>query len=661
MLLAPGEAIFRDVPAEFLSPFPSEDAQASEKFQALQAAADADDVKLNESLAVRQQGRAFASALAILNKTKAVNVGDLLTDWLPRVAWFEAGKVGGDVVQGLFGEVPWGRLSSLAPDEVVKVMGGAGLNVAMSALSAVPVYGQVAAALVGAGKLMYRLYKEKNTEGVKLALPWSTYSRDTDEDLLKLLRDTVFRETDWTSIFAPPFDLEPWRVSLYGTEKKPKGLILIPTKGKEAAWSSSGVGCMPGTFRVAGQIQGVPQKLPEAPLVRHIMRPKGITPREVPIFWRQELTACGDFLPSIAQLGAATWQQVQCSGNPDMYKIRVSALEKGWRDYFSNLWSTAQAQMIDAWKEIGGIVGTDPIQAANLVGQLVEPYLCHRLTPESPWQLGVPAGWRPFPLFHEKIFSAGPVYPDHRNACLFVEEAYPGPKEGEPYWPYGVRTLKEHKKLRAGGFQQYTTPATDFPPIGYKCTAYPPRELAGAEWGSPYEVFIKPQLDALAKRQRDCLASTLVCAYVRPVGYEGLATYAAFAGKAGEELRERCLDIREQLLKNDARFMVNLKDVHDIDPKFEKKLRDSGVSNSPGQMSAAQFNLKAAGGVVEAPEPAEAPPVGGGVAFGDLVGPDEGGSGGLIAGLLGGGLVLGGGLAALMNRGGGRRHGKIRR
>jgi hypothetical protein len=145
---------------------------------------------------------------------------------------------------------------------------------------------------------------------------------------------------------------------------------------------------------------------------------------------------------------------------------------------------------------------------------------------------------------------------------------------------------------------------------------WPPPEAAAAEYAPVYETFIKPAVQALRDRQVRCLSSTLVCAYTRPVAVDKLPAYAAF--DKNPKLRQLCLDVREKLLKHDARFMVNLKDVDDIDPKFAAALRKSGVNNSFGQKQGVRDRLSAADLTGDdAPMP-PAPPPGGGVAFEDL-------------------------------------------
>jgi len=150
---------------------------------------------------------------------------------------------------------------------------------------------------------------------------------------------------------------------------------------------------------------------------------------------------------------------------------------------------------------------------------------------------------------------------------------------------------------------------------------WPTPEAAAAEYAPVYETLIRPAVQALLKRQIQCLRSTLVCAYTRPVAVDNKPAYAAFA--KSPLLRKLCLDVREQLLKHDARFLVNLRDVDDIDPKFAAELRKSGVNNSIGQKQAGLGRLNDADLTGDdAPMP-PAPQIGGGVAFEHFAPPPE--------------------------------------
>jgi hypothetical protein len=597
--------MFAQVPDEFFSPFPSNDSLMSGKYQALTRATS----KLSEELATMQQAKAFNITLQILQKTRATKAGDLLTDWLPEIAWFKE-EAGVKLLQGIFAEVPWTKTSD--PQQLVEDMGRVGLDVALTAMAAVPIYGTIASALVSGGRLLYRLMAAH--EEKVLALPWAEYSKDTDEEICTQLRDDVFPEFDWTTIFLPPFDDVPWRIG----EAKEKGLVFGPlrTGDKDLAWSVN-YGCMPGTLRVAGQTQSIVTQPGDVAshLVRNLRHPKGVTPKTVPIDWRSTVIACGDYFPSLAQVGAVTWQQCMRAGSPVMYCLDVEAIDTAWKNYWDNFYASAW----DVYRNAGPLLKIPPFfqfQATRLASELVEPYICVRRTPTSDWQLGIPfGGFRPNALVHPGIFKHGAAEKDFRNPCLFVETDT-AKKASRYNWPYGGKP-EQHGSLRGGRYAYNTTPATtEAPPDGYRCMPWPPPEAAAAEYAPVYETFIKPAVQALRDRQVRCLSSTLVCAYTRPVAVDKLPAYAAF--DKNPKLRQLCLDVREKLLKHDARFMVNLKDVDDIDPKFAAALRKSGVNNSFGQKQGVRDRLGAADLTGDdAPMP-PAPPPGGGVAFQDL-------------------------------------------
>ena len=247
------------------------------------------------------------------------------------------------------------------------------------------------------------------------------------------------------------------------------------------------------------------------------------------------------------------------------------------------------------------------------MGELVEPYICTRRTPGSPWELGVPFGaFRPNALVHPGIFKEGAAEKDVRNPCAWVETDT-ARKKGHPDWPYGGKPV-QHKSLRGTRYASNTSPATNKPaPEGYRCMPWPTPEAAAAEYAPVYETLIKPAVQALRERQVHCLRSTLVCAYTRPVALEKKPAYAAF--DRSPTLQKLCLDVRAQLLKHDARFLVNLKDVDDIDPPFAAELRKSGVNNSFGQKQVGLGRMSAAGLTGDdAPMPPP-PQIAGGVAF----------------------------------------------
>jgi hypothetical protein len=70
---------------------------------------------------------------------------------------------------------------------------------------------------------------------------------------------------------------------------------------------------------------------------------------------------------------------------------------------------------------------------------------------------------------------------------------------------------------------------------------------------------------------------------VRPDPVDGKEAHGAF--RSNKALHDKCIAVRKLLLGHEARFRVNLKDAEDADPAFAKRLRESGVNNSPMQLS----------------------------------------------------------------------------
>ena len=298
-----------------------------------------------------------------------------------------------------------------------------------------------------------------------------------------------------------------------------------------------------------------------------------------------------------------------------MYCLDVDAIDSAWKNYWDNFYASAW----DVYRNAGPLLKIPPFMqflATRIASELIEPYICVRRTPTSPWQLGIPFGaFRPNALVHPGIFKQGPAEKEFRNPCAWVETDT-AKKKDHPDWPYGGKP-DQHSSLRGTRYATTTSPATTKPPPdGYRCMPWPAPEAAAAEYAPVYETLIKPAVQALRERQIRCLSSTLVCAYTRPVALDKKPAYAAFEKSA--KLRTLCLDMREKLLKHDARFLVNLKDVDDIDPKFADALRKSGVNNSFGQKQSIRDRLGAADLTGDdAPLP-PAPPPGGGVAFENL-------------------------------------------
>jgi hypothetical protein len=616
MRLLPDDPIFGKTLDDYESPFPSDDSMLDVKYNMLLSKKDGDNFNtIGEKLSMINQGRAFSSALAIANKTKSTTVGDLLTDWLPKTAWMEGRD--NNLVRGLFATVPWKAITSLNVESIALAMTDSGLNIAMTALSAIPIYGQIASGILKAGTALFNIMSTRNS-GQEYSLPFSEYSRDSDEDRIRLANDIIFNSTNWTDLFRPPFEINaPWKIASvdrksnrWGKTFDVSGFVFIPTMDNQPAWNDSGWGCMPGTFRVLGQIQQSKQEFPLSPELNRKINSDYHYP------WKYKLINCGDYFPSLAQLGAAIWQQSMTAGNPDMYKINTYQLEYEWEAFFQNLYSTANYE-IDHHN-----LGVSPALGAseNVASQMVEPFLCYKFNKnDDSWTWGTPNFFRPNQYYHKEFFSKngkykGPVPLALRNSCLFVEEDL---KKGKNhFWPYSTN----QKQLTDYLANSPVKPATKNPPKGYRCISFPTKEDSALIWSNPYDAIIKPAILALRARQIACLKSTLVCAYTsleyaafKNTGNTGLDGLGKILGLIGLHT-----DMQQTLLNDNARFVVNLKDVKSINPTFEKKLTQSGVNNSVSQMSTAKFGLKSAIGNNNTDPIPDAPANTGGIPFGDL-------------------------------------------
>ncbi len=574
-ILSPGDPIFAQVlKGEYQSPFPSQDALLDLKFAALLKGIDPGS---GETLAAqvlsRAQAVAWQQALGLANKTKATLLGDIPSAWLPKLAFAskEQSALGGGlaVMQGLWAEVAFPE--STDPTRLALAVAQVGLDVALDFVGAVPLVGGLMKFIVNLGDMLARLFGSQIPAPVKkLLLPWGTYSQDTDEDLVKTMIHQGYGKVNWTGMFLPPFDTSvPWSLVIGVKDKQELGMMWVPWKGGLAT-STEGLGCMPGTFRVAGYVQApfVPQEQ-DARLLRYfsdatLMR------------WGRVLTDQGEFFPATAQTGVLAWQQAQKPGSPDMYKLDCAALEAAWTAYFDQFFDSLWRQYRDndEW-----------------IGEFAAPYLAVRagklrLGWRDPENLAATEIHRPHPapLITPEIFKNGPGSPATRNACLYFESKK-GPAGDYPPGSFSTGGSLAYKYetvdgriTRSGG---PAWPPGKPLPKGQRCVPWPtPQELL-VRYERPDTAFILPAVRRLQVLQARCLQSTLVSAYVRPVAVAGLPAYAAFA--ASPSLRDECLAIRQKLLTHQARYLVDLRDVKDIDPAFEQQLRAAGVTNSPMQ------------------------------------------------------------------------------
>jgi hypothetical protein len=398
MLLDPNREIFQNVPTTFQSPFASNDSRLSEKYQAIsRAAGDAKNlISIGERLLCQQQAQAWRDGVALVNYSKAVVVGDILVETLPKVAWISKG--GGPA--GLFAKVPFPQTTN--PEKLGQALASVALDVAIKAISSVPIVGQILGAVVQVALFIYRLFTAPKESEPELMIPWATYSDRVDEEIVKnFLWQYFAQNVDWTAIWLPPYELAAWELHKAARDGKEYkgGQVWAPLLGGEIPYAQGQLGCIPNTVRVAGHLQRIPGGAPVEALRRHWLAWGEIS-------WGGIVTNVGDFFPSTGQVAGGMWKQAERPGNPDMYKVDARAIKSAWEDYFG--------QFFDS--------GFSLYKSDASIGELLAPYICVVLDNQP--RLGIPNLMRPHPapFVTPSIFKQGPGMSETRTDCLFVEE-----------------------------------------------------------------------------------------------------------------------------------------------------------------------------------------------------------------------------------------------
>jgi hypothetical protein len=255
MLLNPNLEIFRGVPQTYQSPFPSSDSYLSPKYQAIsQAAGDAKNlVSIGERLLCQQQAQAWRDGLALVNFAKATAVGDILSESLSKVAWVS--KSG---PAGLFANVAFPQTTD--PSKLALALANVALDVAIAAISSIPIVGQILGAVVQVARFLFRIFTAPKEAEPELLLPWSVYSDKVDEDFVKNFLWKFFAQgVDWTSIWLPPYELAPWELHKAARDGKEYkgGQVWAPLINGEIPYAQGQLGCIPNTVRVAGHLQRI--------------------------------------------------------------------------------------------------------------------------------------------------------------------------------------------------------------------------------------------------------------------------------------------------------------------------------------------------------------------------------------------------------------------
>ena len=595
MIIDPNNRLFDRVPDVYLSPFPGEEAQADSAFRALlERAQSGSQTNVGEALISQAGAEAWNQATQLLWKKKATLSGDVLGEVWGKVAWINPKT---DAIAGLLAEVPFALTAD--PAQLLGAMASVAIDLALNAISAIPVAGWIIGIVVGIGKALAGLFKGLAASDAlapeqRARLPWGRYNRDVDQEWVRTFINIDGPGVDWTPMFAPPTKAVSWSL-LDGVEKEGKtvlGQVLAPFTNKTVAYNGM-YGCIPGTFRVAG-------------LLQYRGRPQGAAAslrfyNDATLIHRYgDFTQTGDFFPALQQLAGATWQQV-AAGGPDAYKVDCAKLETMWRDWFTALYTSAMEQGY---------------------GDYLLPYLAREVHGE--WRLGANASGiicpnatdgSIVPLVTDGTFKTGALATAaSRTPCMFTE--------GEVN---GVRVDGNdlaRKWLRDAKTGAYTAP----PPSPYMngkgrfCVPWPPGDLLLSKYRRADDAIITPAVQAVAQLQRRRLSRSLDCAYVRPVAVDGRPAYAAFAGPGNAALRDYCIEMRKRLLTHPDRMKVEYETVLEVDKEYADALRTAGVPTTAMQRATAMAKFGAnpkAGQPLDPKQPAPARPLPsqGGLAF----------------------------------------------
>lgn len=587
-----GSPIFDQLPTQFESFFPSEESFADGKLASVFARAGGSGA----DLLTRVQAESITQGLQLVQQQKAVLVGDFLTSRMPDLVGFATDMWGQKVPRGLFASVPFP--ASAIEDPLLNAMAGVGLNLALNAISAIPIVGKIIGLIVNIGMALARLFKAQDAdpELPPLLVPWSKYSRALDEDLVnKGLILTTAGRVDWTHVWLPGLG-GAWsyeRASDGGGKEMPGARVFAPLDGKQVGWSRGvGLGAIPNTLRVAGPVQTlVDNRLRDLAYsgdqeaksqynlqMRYILRGDERKKAEGLGVYNELLRPptvidTGAFYPAFSGIAGQLWQQVQQRGNPDMFKVQANTVRDAWQEYWGAFFEDAFGILAGLMKKKSGD------DQAHWLWAALAPYICVIQQNGKSVTLGMAGIDRvhPGPLITPKIFTKGygPGTPELRTPALYAE----------------IKTERGWDQLEGPG--DMAVLGSDGRFVGHaRSSGFPKgRECRAVPWPSGVELFsyyqrpdqaiTTPACDALRRAQLRSLETTLVCAYVRPVDIQGMPAYAAFTDKDAT-LRTRCLELREILLKHDARFDVDLADVDAVDPDYAALLRKSGVGKVGG-------------------------------------------------------------------------------
>lgn len=593
MKIDPNSRLFDRVPDLFQSPFPGADAYADDAFQALLARAveTGPGRTIGQELITQAGAQAWNQATQMLWKTKATQAGDLLGEIWSKVAWIDTKK---DSIAGVLAQVPFPLTTD--PQQLVGAIAGVALDLALNAVTAVPVVGWVVGIVVGIGRALAPLFaglinkQDAVPAERRYILPWRRYNENLDQSLVRTFVQLEGARADWTAVFSPPTEARSWAMADGLDDQGNKiGQVLAPFSGKSVAWNGA-YGCLPGTFRVAGilQYRGRPQ--PPDSALRYYN--DGTL-----IHYFGDFTQTGDFYPSLQQLAGTAWQQV-AAGGPDTYKVDCVALEKLWRDWFTALYTSVMGQGHGDW---------------------LLAYLAREVHGE--WRLGANASGTlraeatdgtTVPLVTRGTFQDGALAtPRSRTTCMYSDLVL----KDKPRAQSGLLPRKWSRDPRT---KEYIAPPlyAQTRGAGYACVPWPPGELLLAKYKRADDAIVLPAVRAVAQLQRRRLSRSLDCAYVRPDAVGDKPAYAAFRDPS---LRAYCIEMRKRLLQHPSRMLVEYETAREVDPEYAEALKDAGVPTNAIQRGVAKLGLRGTAGAdaldPKTPAPERPVPPQGGLPF----------------------------------------------
>jgi hypothetical protein len=612
MLIDPNNRLFDRVPTLYDSPYPGADIYADDAFKILmQRVQGQGGQTVGESILSQAGAQAWNRATQMLWKTKATIAGDLLGDTWSKVAWID-GRT--DAVAGMLAEVAFAVTSD--PDKLLAAMSNVAIDIALNAVSAIPVAGWIIGIVVGIGRALAALFRGAKDNAVppedRARLPWSVYNREIDQEWVRTFINIDAAGVDWTPMFAPPTDAIPWQL-LPGVDKQGSrlGSVLAPFANKTVAYNGM-YGCLPGTSASRASCSTAAAR----------SRP--------PSSCASTTTARSSTATAISRRPAITSPPCSSSRGPPGSRSRPAA-------------RTPTRSIVCAWRS-SGATGSRPS------------------TPPR-WSRATPITCCPTSRARSTA-NGGSARTPRASSCPRRTTARSSrsspPRRSRPaLWPRGSRgpsastpmasSMESRSRMVTAVAPGKRTPKTGVytaPPLspwngrsGTVCVGWPPADLLLSKYRRVDDAITTPAIKAVAQLQQRRLRASLDCAYVRPVAVKGAQAYAAFNDKA---LRDLCLDMRKRLLTHPARMEVEYETAREVDPEYADALKTAGVPTTPVQRAAAKMKLAGASTKPldpAAPLPARPLPLQGGLPF-DPNPEDKAGSSWLKPAIYGGAALV---------------------